>query len=87
MRCAPFSPTTTSRANSPQLRPVWGHYYVGSDAKDFNPAAAATTPGADQVGHTAIVYLIDPSGKITLFLPGNLDPNDLVADVRTLAAR
>ena len=61
---------------------------MGSDAKEVNPAAsAAAAPTPDQVGHTAIVYVIDPSGKITLFLPGNFDPNDLVADIRVLASR
>jgi len=69
-----------------QLRPVWAHYYVGSDAQEVNPeSVAAATPTAAQVGHTAIVYVIDPAGKIALFLPGNLDPQDLAADIRALA--
>ncbi|HLJ58747.1 MAG TPA: SCO family protein [bacterium] len=71
-----------------QLRPVWAHYYVGSDAKEVNPEAAnATAPTVAQVEHTAIVYLIDPAGKIKVFLAGNLDPKDLVADIRALAGR
>jgi len=78
---------TYLRGTFAQLQPVWAHYYVGSDAKEVNPAAAAVAPTPAQVGHTAIVYLIDRSGKITLFLPGNLDPNDLVTDVRALASR
>ena len=79
---------TYLRGTFAQLQPVWAHYYVGSDAKEVNPAAsAAAAPTPDQVGHTAIVYVIDPSGKITLFLPGNFDPNDLVTDIRVLASR
>jgi protein SCO1 len=71
-----------------QLRPVWAHYYVGSDAREVNPEASnAAAPTVAQVGHTAIIYLIDPVGKIKVFLPGNLDPKDLVADIRALAGR
>lgn len=76
------------RGSFAQLRPVWAHYYVGSDAKEVNPEAAnAAAPTVAQVGHTAIVYLIDPAGKIKVFLPGNLDPKDLVADIQALAGR
>ncbi|HBZ71514.1 MAG TPA: hypothetical protein DEP35_18040 [Deltaproteobacteria bacterium] len=79
---------TYLRGSFAQLRPVWAHYYVGSDAAEVNPEAAkAAAPSIQQVGHTAIVYLIDPEGKIKVFLPGNLDPNDLVADIRVLAGR
>jgi len=71
-----------------ELRPVWAHYYVGSDAREVNPeAAAASTPTPQLVGHTAIVYVIDPRGRIRAFLPGNLDPKDLVTDIRALAAQ
>ncbi len=74
------------RGSFAQLRPVWAHYYVGSDAKEVNPeAASAAAPIPDQVGHTAIVYVIDPRGQIVVFLPSNLDPKDLVADIRALA--
>lgn len=70
-----------------QLRPVWANYYVGSDAKMVNPqAAAASTPTPQQVGHTAIVYVIDPKGEIRAFLPGNFDPKDLETDLRLLAS-
>lgn len=71
-----------------QLRPVWAHYYVGSDAGEVNPAAvAAVAPPRGPVDHTAIVYIIDPRGQIRAFLPGNFDPKDLVVDIRALAAR
>lgn len=71
-----------------QLRPVWAHYYVGSDAREVNPAAvAAAVPPGGTVDHTAIVYVIDPQGRIRAFLPGNFDPKDLVTDIRALAVR
>lgn len=70
-----------------QLRPVWAHYFVGSDAKEVNPeAVAASTPTPQQVGHTAIVYVIDVKGDIRAFLPGNFDPKDLETDLRLLAS-
>ncbi len=69
-----------------QLRPVWGHYYVGSDVQEVNPeAVAASTPPPQLVGHTAVVYVIDPQGRIRAFLPGNFEPQDLVTDLRLLA--
>ena len=69
-----------------ELRPVWRHYYVGSDAKEVNPeAVAASAPTPQQVGHTAIVYVLDSKGRIRVFLPGNFDPKDLVTDLRLLA--
>jgi len=78
---------TYLRGTFAQLRPVWAHYYVGSDAKAVNPeAVAAAMPTTSEVGHTAIVYVIDRTGKLVLFLPGNLDPDDLAADIRALAA-
>lgn len=71
-----------------QLRPVWSHYYVGSDAGVVNPQAAeAAAPPPQQLDHTAIVYVIDPEGKIRVFLGGNFDPGDLAADIRALAGR
>jgi protein SCO1/2 len=77
---------TYLRGTFAELRPVWAHYYVGSDVKEVNPeAVAAAKPAADRVGHTAIVYVIDPSGKIRTFLSGNFDPRDLVTDVKALA--
>ncbi len=70
-----------------QLRPVWARYYVGSDATEVNPeAVAASQPTPQQVGHTAIVYVIDPKGEIRAFLPGNFDPKDLEADLKILAS-
>jgi len=72
-----------------QLRDVWAHYEIGSDAQDIadiNSPARVTQQQKqpDQVGHTAIVYVIDPQGRIEVFLPGNFDPEDLVTDLRIL---
>jgi protein SCO1/2 len=67
------------------LRRVWAHYYVGSDAREVNPAAVSAAPAAVQsIDHTAIVYLVDARGRIRAFLPGNLDAADLVHDLRVL---
>lgn len=79
---------TYLRGSFAQLRPVWNHYFVGSDAKEVSPgAASASSPTAPQVGHTALVYVIDSEGKIKAFLPSNFDPRDLVTDLRLLASR
>ncbi len=79
---------TYLRGSLAQLRPVWSHYFVESDAKDVHPGAAgASPPTAQQVGHTAVLYVIDPEGKIDVFLPANFDPKDLLTDLRLLAAR
>lgn len=79
---------TYLRGSLVQLRPVWSHYYVGSDAKDAPPGpAAGSFATAQPVGHTAIVYVIDPEGKIAVFLPANFDTKDLVTDLRLLASR
>jgi protein SCO1 len=68
-----------------QLRPVWTHYFVASEAG----GAAATSAGAPAspptIGHTTIVYVIDPKGQVRVFLPANFDPKDLETDIRLLA--
>ncbi len=69
---------TYLRGTTEQLRPVWAHYFVASDAKD---GAGAAQP----IGHTTIVYVIDPQGQVRVFLPANFDPKDLVTDMRALA--
>lgn len=70
-----------------ELKAVWGGYYIGTEARDFTPKAAAKGPQAPElVGHSALVYMIDPRGEIRVILPSNFDPNDLVTDVRILAS-
>jgi protein SCO1/2 len=69
------------------LKAVWGGYYIGTDAKDFNSKAASKgSQSPELVGHSALVYVIDPRGEIRVILPSNFDPNDLVTDVRILAS-
>ncbi|HLW46254.1 MAG TPA: SCO family protein [bacterium] len=73
---------TYLRGTAAQLRPVWAHYFVASDAKDGVSAGAG---GGQGVNHTTIVYIIDPQGLVRVFLPANFDLKDLVTDVRLLA--
>ena len=75
------------------LRRVWGYFLVASDAKDPGagprplPAAASKPQSGPQlVGHSSIVDVIDPSGNIRVFLPGDFDPKDLSTDLRILSA-
>lgn len=70
-----------------ELKAVWGGYYIGTEARDFTPKAASKVPPSPElVGHSALVYVIDPRGEIRAILPSNFDPNDLVTDVRILAS-
>jgi protein SCO1/2 len=69
-----------------QLRPVWAHYFVASEAGGAPAAGAAAGPVPSQtLSHTTIVYVIDPQGRVRVFLPANFDPKDLVTDIRVLA--
>jgi protein SCO1 len=75
---------TYVRGTRDQLRPVWAHYFVASDAG--GAATAAGTPVSPQaISHTTIVYVIDPQGQVRVFLPANFEPKDLVTDMRLLA--
>ncbi len=70
-----------------ELKPVWAQYYIGTDAKEVNPRAGAVTPPSpDLVSHSAIVYVLDPRGRLRVFLPANFDPQDLATDLRILAS-
>ena len=73
---------TYVRGSAEQLRPVWAHYFVASDAKE---APSAGAPPGTAIGHTTIVYVIDPQGQVRVFLPANFEPKDLVTDMRLLA--
>ncbi len=74
------------------LRRIWGYFLVTSDANDpsATPKPATSTAGSPAspalVGHSSIVHVIDPSGNLRVFLPGNFDPKDLVTDLRLLIA-
>ena len=69
-----------------ELRPVWANYYVGTDARGATPRTAGGTAGPVPVGHTAIVYVIDPRGRLRVFLPGNFESRDLALDLKILAS-
>jgi len=72
-----------------QLRPIWIHYYVESQASAAALEATETTAGTSPtpVGHTAIVYLIDPRGSVRAFLGSDFSPQELARDLRILTTR
>lgn len=78
---------TYVRGTSAQLRPVWAHYFVASDASGDAAATAGRPASAQIVSHTTIVYVIDPEGQVRVFLPANFDPKDLETDMRRLARK
>ncbi len=60
-----------------QLQPVWKDWFI----------LAKAAPGPkDRVGHSALVYGISASGKITTIYPGNFVPTQIVHDVPLLAS-
>lgn len=69
------------------LQPVWKSYYVGTDAAEVPGGAAvkASTPSPDLVNHTAIVYMIDPQGRLRVALDAEFTVADFVQNVRALA--
>ncbi len=59
------------------LQRVWKDWYI----------IAKAAPGPkDRVGHSALVYGISASGKITTLYPGNFVPSQIVHDVPLLAS-
>jgi protein SCO1 len=69
-----------------ELKRVWTYYYVASDAKEAQRKPGAGTPvSPDLVGHSSIVYVIDRSGNLRVFLPGDFDIKDLATDLKILA--
>lgn len=75
---------TYLRGTRDQLRPVWAHYFVGSDAGGPSTGAGGAAT-AQPINHTTIIYVIDPQGQVRVFLPANFDPKDLLTDLRALA--
>lgn len=75
---------TYLRGTRDQLRPVWAHYFVASDAGGAAASASGSAP-AQPINHTTIIYVIDPQGQVRVFLPANFDPKDLLTDLRALA--
>ena len=63
-----------------QLVPVWHSYGVGTNAS-LN--GALTSPA--QLEHSAMVYLIDPQGRLRVALPANFTQKDFLQDVSALS--
>jgi protein SCO1/2 len=61
-----------------QLRPTW---------KRWGVLAVTDTTNANLVNHSALVYGIDGSGRITTIYPSNLRPTDVAHDIPVLASR
>jgi protein SCO1/2 len=70
-----------------QVTPIWKSYFVGTDAAQVpgSPATKVSAPTPQLVNHTAIVYLIDPQGRLREALDANFTPQDFLHDVRVLA--
>ena len=60
-----------------ELGPVWSAYHVSAGSNSASPQS---------LDHSALVYLVDPSGKLRVILSANFAVTDLVQDVRALAA-
>jgi protein SCO1/2 len=58
-----------------ELVPVWKAWNVGSENDVSRP---------DLVNHSALVYGVSASGKLTTIYPANLTPNELVHDAAAL---
>jgi protein SCO1/2 len=55
-----------------QLGPVWEAWKVGSQADTSNPGL---------VNHSALIYGVSASGKLTTIYPSNFEPHQVVHDV------
>jgi protein SCO1/2 len=64
----------------PQLEKVWSDWYITSKS-----GAKVGHPG--QVEHSALIYGISASGRITTLYPANFKPAQIVHDVPILAAQ
>jgi protein SCO1/2 len=64
--------------NRPQLEAVWKRWFVTARADKRNP---------DAVEHSAQVYGVSASGKLTTLYPANFKPEQIVHDVPLLASR
>ena len=61
-----------------RLEPVWRRWGILAKADPKNPSA---------VEHSALIYGISGSGKVTTLYPANFKPSDIVHDVPRLAAQ
>ncbi|MGH2364783.1 MAG: SCO family protein [Chloroflexota bacterium] len=60
-----------------ELRPVWSAYHISAGSNSASPQS---------LDHSALVYLVDPHGKLRVILSANFAVADLVHDVSALAA-
>jgi protein SCO1 len=63
----------------PQLESVWSKWGIAAKA-------SPTAKDPDAVEHSALIYGISGSGKITTVYPANFKPSEIVHDVPLLAA-
>ncbi|HLQ33339.1 MAG TPA: SCO family protein [Chloroflexota bacterium] len=63
-----------------QLAKVW-QVYGGIE----DPALAGKAVTPDQLAHLAIVYLIDPQGRLRVALPSNFSASDFLQDVQAIS--
>jgi protein SCO1/2 len=63
--------------SAPQLARVWEAWKVGSQADAGQP---------DRVSHSALIYGISASGKITTIYSANFEPKQIIHDVPSLLA-
>lgn len=84
-----FDPTIIGLTGSAQaLRPVWNAYNVrvdpGGPASPTPSAEEWDTKVYEEIGHTAITFLIDPVGKIQNMYPAEWEADKIAADVKDL---
>lgn len=76
---------------SQALRPVWRAYNIHVDPG----GPGAPTPAADEwdtkvfeeIGHSAVTFLIDPTGQVRNMYPAEWEGEKIAADVRDLLKR
>ena len=64
----------------PELEKVWKAWHIAAASKP-------TKNNPDAVEHSALIYGIDGSGKITTIYPANFNPQMIVHDVPLLASQ
>jgi cytochrome oxidase Cu insertion factor (SCO1/SenC/PrrC family) len=58
-----------------QLGPIWEAWKVGSQADASNPGL---------VNHSALIYGVSASGKLTTIYPANFEPSQIIHDIPPL---
>jgi protein SCO1/2 len=54
--------------------------------KVFHQKVAGTQPSSYTLDHTAALYVLDPQGRLRLYVRHGMAPSDLAADIRQLLA-